>query len=566
MRSWLITCSLIGWFAGSAAAETITFEIETEPYPGVRLLERHTTGPNWRIYAAFVSLCNDGVRIDARSSQAVRLTAAAWGSAIGAELAVNGDFYRTDRSAPTVYGDAVGVGLPWPVARTGLAAEFSDDWYYRKYGWIAFGDGWVELNHSKWAKNNVDVGTGWFVGQMTKKIPEGTHALVSGFPELVVEGTALTSFPDRGDAADRHPRTAMGLTEDRKTFMLVVVDGRSSQSVGMTGAELAALMKELGAYTAFNLDGGGSSQMWVRGQGTINAPSDGSARPVANHWGVFAGGDAPPGSCFQAGGCFPSPLPGAVGSRFADLADDASGASAAALVVDAGLMSTCASEPVDLFCPKCKLTRRDAVAMIARAAGLDLSSPPASPTFSDVPADAPGYAEIEAAAAAGIADGCGDGGFCPDAPVTRGAFASLLARARGWTAPADAPGFSDVGADDPRAADIAAYAAHCVDDGCGDGAFCPDATLARKRGAVLAVRGFDLDGSNPCAHDPDDPDDSGDDPNDPNDPNDPPGPDGGTASGGCRAGGSGAGGLVGLFVVLLVLGRVKRADAGTARS
>lgn len=483
----------------TAAAETVTYENETEPFPGVRVLERHTSGPSWRIHAAFISLCADGVRIDARSSQASRITAAAWGSAMGADVAVNGDFYRTDRSTPTIYGDAVGVGLRWPTARTGLASEFSDDWYYRKYGWIAFGDGWVELNHSKWAKNNLTVGTGWHVGAMTKKIPEGTHALVSGFPELVVEGIALSSFPDRGDMADRHPRTAMGLSKDRKTFILVVVDGRSTQSVGMNGAELAALMHELGAWTAFNLDGGGSSQMWLRGQGTVNAPSDGSPRAVANHWGVFAAGTGAPGSCFRAGGCFPSPLPGAVGSRFADLADDASGADAASLVVDRALLPMCSESPAEMFCPSCTLTRRDALVLIARAAGLDTSSAPASPTFADVPSDAPGFAEIEAAAAAGITNGCGDGAFCPDAAVTRGAFAAFLARARGWTAPPDAPTYADVPADHALASDIGAYAARCVDDGCGDGNFCPDKSLLRKRGAVLAVRGFNLDGSNPCA-------------------------------------------------------------------
>ena len=66
---------------------------------------------------------------------------------------------------------------------------------------------------------------------------------------------------------DRHPRTAMGLSRDKQTFLLVVVDGRSGRSSGMYGTELAALMDKLGAWTALNLDGGGSSQMWVDGDG-----------------------------------------------------------------------------------------------------------------------------------------------------------------------------------------------------------------------------------------------------------------------------------------------------------
>jgi exopolysaccharide biosynthesis protein len=47
----------------------------------------------------------------------------------------------------------------------------------------------------------------------------------------------------------------------------VVVDGRSTASVGMSCAELATLLKGLGAYNAANLDGGGSSAMYVAGQG-----------------------------------------------------------------------------------------------------------------------------------------------------------------------------------------------------------------------------------------------------------------------------------------------------------
>ena len=118
-------------------------------------------------------------------------------------------------------------------------------------------------------------------GTVSGAIPAGTVALVSGFPELVTEGrrvtcsspTATSCFTDRGDMRARHPRTAMGITEDRNTFILLVVDGRSSVSAGMYGTELASLMDQLGAWQAFNLDGGGSSQMWIQGRGV---PSEGA--------------------------------------------------------------------------------------------------------------------------------------------------------------------------------------------------------------------------------------------------------------------------------------------------
>jgi len=69
-----------------------------------------------------------------------------------------------------------------------------------------------------------------------------------------------------------------------------VVDGRGA-SVGVTTKQLAEIMKSAGAYTAFNMDGGGSSCMYVKEFGPMNATSDGTERAVAN--GLFAVSSAP---------------------------------------------------------------------------------------------------------------------------------------------------------------------------------------------------------------------------------------------------------------------------------
>ena len=118
---------------------------------------------------------------------------------------------------------------------------------------------------------------------------------------------------------DRHPRTAIGLNADLSQLLLVTVDGRTSSSSGMYGSELADLMSQLGAWVAFNHDGGGSSQMWADGEGYLNDVegnnSGSSARSVANHWGVYAGGDdglpARPGPCASASPCATVPASGA---------------------------------------------------------------------------------------------------------------------------------------------------------------------------------------------------------------------------------------------------------------
>ena len=65
----------------------------------------------------------------------------------------------------------------------------------------------------------------------------------------------------------------------------------------MTCDEMIALFTELGATDAVNLDGGGSSTMWVQGPGVVNVPSDGSQRVVANHLAIRATGSGPATHC-----------------------------------------------------------------------------------------------------------------------------------------------------------------------------------------------------------------------------------------------------------------------------
>jgi len=81
-------------------------------------------------------------------------------------------------------------------------------------------------------------------------------------------------------AETKHPRTAVGLKSDALLF--VVVDGRQpGYSEGMTLFELAEFLRNAGCTDALNLDGGGSTTLWVRGA-VVNRPSDGRERPIAN--------------------------------------------------------------------------------------------------------------------------------------------------------------------------------------------------------------------------------------------------------------------------------------------
>lgn len=111
---------------------------------------------------------------------------------------------------------------------------------------------------------------------------------VSGSYVLVKDGQIQNS----ADPA-AHPRTAVGFSADGRKMILLTVDGRQVDSRGVTLNELAAMMVELGAANALNLDGGGSSTMLAREPGSAdvqveNSPSDGGERPVPNGLALYA--------------------------------------------------------------------------------------------------------------------------------------------------------------------------------------------------------------------------------------------------------------------------------------
>lgn len=106
---------------------------------------------------------------------------------------------------------------------------------------------------------------------------------------LLVTAGQNTGSTARVEPGTRNPRTAAGVSQDGRTLILMVIDGRQpGWSHGVTLAQLADLMIEFGSWDAVNLDGGGSSS-FVHDDGTTrttNRPSDGQFRAVANHIGM----------------------------------------------------------------------------------------------------------------------------------------------------------------------------------------------------------------------------------------------------------------------------------------
>jgi hypothetical protein len=125
--------------------------------------------------------------------------------------------------------------------------------------------------------------------------PRGSRVGIGAGPVLLLDGRRQPRESSRAAYYDaREPRTALGLDAKRQTLWLVVVDGRQPRySEGMTLDELSAVFEHLGASSAINLDGGGSSTMAARVDGqvrvlnsSIHTGIPGRERPVANHLGV----------------------------------------------------------------------------------------------------------------------------------------------------------------------------------------------------------------------------------------------------------------------------------------
>ena len=111
---------------------------------------------------------------------------------------------------------------------------------------------------------------------------------IGGGPVLINKGKIVDTWKEElfevggVEPASSQPRTAVGVTSDKKMIMFVCEGRNMTEGVkGMTTAEVAEILKDLGCVEAINLDGGGSTCMLVNGKETIKV-SDGAQRAVAS--------------------------------------------------------------------------------------------------------------------------------------------------------------------------------------------------------------------------------------------------------------------------------------------
>jgi exopolysaccharide biosynthesis protein len=196
----------------------------------------------------------------------------------GADLAINGDFFYPWKSNTMLdYYPHVGD----PVTVQGYASSDGVPYGNNPKRWKL-----PALCFSKEGKGSIRV---------VKPGEAPPHNAIGGDRFLLQEGQ-VTGAAKASDAL--HPRTAAALDRSGRYLVLLVVDGRQpGYSEGITTGELALLLRRRGAYTAINLDGGGSATVAVRdGKGmpqVLNSPINhryfpGSERAVSNHLAIFA--------------------------------------------------------------------------------------------------------------------------------------------------------------------------------------------------------------------------------------------------------------------------------------
>ena len=179
----------------------------------------------------------------------------------GATVAINGSYFNmsnnTSCTALWLYGSEI--------------ATTTSDEFARCNGVVGFKDGVFTLEPYS-SSTTASQLAAW--GQKY-------DAFVATGPILRLKGVSQNPYIGGEGFYGPHPRTMLGKCADGTVYM-VVTEGRMDGATGFSLPNLLSLAEDLDMTDAINLDGGGSSTLWVTGAGVINKPSGGSVRNVPN--------------------------------------------------------------------------------------------------------------------------------------------------------------------------------------------------------------------------------------------------------------------------------------------
>ena len=235
--------------AASKAAETATVTDTSYSDDNISVTLTEKTVSNTQVYIADVTVSSSeylktafaqntyGNNVTAKTSET-----AASNNAI---LAVNGDYYGANTT-----GYVIRNGI---VYRDTVREDSSN-------GDLAiYKDGSFKIIYEDQVSAN----------QLVK---EGVVNLLAFGPSLVENGEIVVDTNSEvGQSMSSNPRTAIGII-DENHYIIIVSDGRTSESEGLSLYQMAEIMKSYGVKTAYNLDGGGSSTLYFNGQ-VINKPT-----------------------------------------------------------------------------------------------------------------------------------------------------------------------------------------------------------------------------------------------------------------------------------------------------
>ena len=228
----------------TATVNTATAYEDDTKVIAIETYERNST----QIHVAIVTIKGDAsiktALADETYGRNVKAKNSTTAQSVNAVLAVNGDYY--------------GARDAGYVIRNGQLLR-SDSQDANQEDLVIYQDGSFEIIRE---------------GDITAQelLNKGAVQVLTFGPALIENSqVAVDSTDEVGKAMASNPRTAIGVIDD-KHYVLVVSDGRTDESKGLSLKELADFMKELKVTTAYNLDGGGSSTMYFNGQ-IINKPT-----------------------------------------------------------------------------------------------------------------------------------------------------------------------------------------------------------------------------------------------------------------------------------------------------
>ena len=245
------TSSSTNTATASQAAKTATVTDSSYKDDNISINSSETTVNNTQVYVADITVTSSDYLKTAFAQNAFGTNVTAKTSETAADnnaiLAVNGDYYGANSTGYVIRNGVVYRDTVRENSNNGDLAIYKDGSFKIIY------------------EDQISA------DQLVK---DGVVNLLAFGPALVENSEiAVGTNEEVGQAMASNPRTAIGII-DENHYIIVVSDGRTSESKGLSLYQMAEVMKSYGVKTAYNLDGGGSSTLYFNGQ-VINKPTTG---------------------------------------------------------------------------------------------------------------------------------------------------------------------------------------------------------------------------------------------------------------------------------------------------